>query len=134
MVDGAHNPASARELKQSVEHYFKGQASCKEGDGSFNHAILVIGASCDKDIAGVVSELYPIFDRVIVTHSRHPRAMATEIIVAEFRKHGVEARSVETVPEALSLALAMVGERDFICVTGSLFVVGEVIEQIGIDG
>ena len=131
MVDGAHNPASARELKQSVEHYFKGQACYKEGVRSFDRAILVIGASCDKDIDGIVSELYPLFDRVIVTRSRHPRAMATETIVAEFRKHGVEARSMETVPEALSLVLAMAGERDFICVTGSLFVVGEAIEQSG---
>ena len=130
VVDGAHNPASARELKQSIEHYFKGKAGYKKGVRSFDHAILVIGASCDKDIAGIISELYPIFDRVFVTRSRHPRAMATEIIVAEFRKHGVEARSVETVPEALSLALVMARERDFICVTGSLFVVGEAIDYI----
>ncbi len=131
VVDGAHNPASARELKQSVEYYFKGQAGCKEGGKPFDHAILVIGASCDKDIAGIVSGLYPIFDSVIVTRSRHTRALATEIIVAEFRKHGVEARSVEAVNGALSLALTMAGERDFICVTGSLFVVGEAIEHLG---
>ncbi len=131
VVDGAHNPASARGLKQSVEHYFKGQAGYKEGGKPFDHAILVIGTSFDKDIAGIVSELYPIFDRVIVTHSRHPRAMATEIIMAEFRKHGVEARSVGTVPEAVSLALTTAGERDLVCVTGSLFVVGEAIEKLG---
>ena len=120
VVDGAHNPASARSLGQSIEHYFK----------DFNQAILVIGTSSDKDIAGIVSELHPLFDRVIVTRSRHPRAVATAPIVTEFRKHRVKARVAETVPEALSLAQAQASDRDFICITGSLFVVGEAIEEL----
>ena len=124
VVDGAHNPASARGLGQSIEHYFK----------DFGQAILVIGTSFDKDIAGIVSELHPLFDKVIVTRSRHPRAMATALIAAEFRKHRVKARAAETVPEALSLALAQAGSRDLICITGSLFVAGEAIEQLSEGG
>jgi len=123
IVDGAHNPDSARRLKQSLEQYF-----------DFDRAILVIGVSSDKDIAGIVSELAPLFDKVIITRSRHPRAMALPPIVAEFRRHGVEAQAVETVSEALSLALALAGARDLICVTGSLFVVAEAIEQADIQG
>ncbi|MFB0559230.1 MAG: folylpolyglutamate synthase/dihydrofolate synthase family protein [Dehalococcoidales bacterium] len=123
IVDGAHNPDSARRLKQSLEQYF-----------DFDRAILVIGASSDKDIAGVVSELVPLFDKVIITRSHHPRAMALPLIAAEFRRHGVEARAVDTVSEALSLVLAQAGARDLICVTGSLFVVAEAIEQANIRG
>jgi len=118
IVDGAHNPDSARRLKQSLEQYL-----------DFDRAILVIGASSDKDIAGVISELVPLFDKVIITSSRHPRAIALPPIVAEFRRHGVEAQAVEAISEALSLALALAGARDLICVTGSLFVVAEAIEQ-----
>lgn len=120
VVDGAHNPASARGLRQSIEHYFK----------DFDQAILVIGASSDKDVAGIVSELYPLFNKVIVTRSRHPRAMATPPIAAEFRKHGVKVQVAQTIPEALSPALAQASDKDFICVTGSLFVVGEAIEYL----
>ena len=118
VVDGAHNIDSARGLKQSIEQYF-----------DFDRAILVIGASCDKDIAGIVSELFSLFDKVIVTRSRHPRAMALAPLVAEFAKHGVEAQVVEDVPSALSRALALAGGKDLLCVTGSLFVVAEAIEQ-----
>ncbi len=124
VVDGAHNPASARGLGQSIKHYFK----------NFNQSILVIGTSFDKDISGIVSELYPLFDRVIVTRSRHPRAMATAPIVTEFGKHGVKPQTAETVPEAVSLALARAGDKDFICITGSLFVVGEALEQLSEGG
>ena len=44
---------------------------------------------------------------------------------------------LESVPEALSLSLSRAGESDLICITGSLFVVGEAIEYLDrhkIDG
>jgi len=123
VVDGAHNPDSARKLKQSLEQYF-----------GFDRAILVIGVSCDKDVAGIVSELAPLFGKVIVTRSRHPRAMVPLPIAAEFTSHGAEVQVVEDIPTALTLALGMAGARDLVCVAGSLFVVGEAIEQANRHG
>ncbi len=120
VVDGAHNPDSARKLKQSLEQYF-----------NFDQAILIIGVSSDKDIAGIISELVPLFDKVIVTRSIHPRAMATAPIMAEFSRHGVEAAATEDISTALPLALTLAEEKDLICVTGSLFVVAGAIEQAG---
>jgi folylpolyglutamate synthase/dihydropteroate synthase len=55
--------------------------------------------------------------------------MAPAPIAAEFSRHGRETEVIETIPEALSLALALAGDRDLICATGSLFVVGEVIKE-----
>ena len=123
VVDGAHNPDSARKLRQSLEQYF-----------NFDHAILVIGTSSDKDIAGIISELFPLFDKVIVTCSRHPRATAPELLKAEFARHGVETQVAEGVATALSQALALAGDGDLICVAGSLFVVAEAIEWQGGEG
>jgi len=123
VVDGAHNPDAARRLREALEQYF-----------DFDRAILVIGASDDKDIAGVVSELAPISDKVIIARSHHPRPMAPAAIVAEFAKHGIEAQVTEDVPSALSEALALAGRRDLICVAGSLFVVAEAIEQVSSSG
>lgn len=119
VVDGAHNPDSAGKLRRSLEQYF-----------NFEQAILIIGTSFDKDVPGIVSELAPLFDRVIVTRSTHPRAMAVEPIVAEFSKHGVEAQATDDISDALSLALALAGKKDLVCVTGSLFVVAGAIEQV----
>ena len=118
VVDGAHNPDSAGKLRQSLEQYF-----------DFDQATLVIGTSFDKDVAGIVSSLVPLFSRVIVTHSAHPRAMATAPLVAEFSRYGVEVQTTEDVLSALRLALTLVGEQGLICVTGSLFVVAEAMEQ-----
>ncbi len=118
VVDGAHNPESARLLKQSLEEYF-----------DFERAILILGVSADKDIAGIVGELLPLFDQVIATHSIHPRALATAPILAEFSRHGLKVRETEDISTALPLALDMAGEKDMICVTGSLFVVAGAIER-----
>jgi len=118
VVDGAHNTDSANKLKQSLEQYF-----------DFDQAILIIGTSYDKDVAGIISALVPLFDKVIVTHSAHPRAMATAPLMAEFSRHGVEAQATDNVSGALRLALTMAGKKSLVCVTGSLFVVAEAIER-----
>ncbi len=118
VVDGTNNSYSADKLRQALKEYF-----------DFERAILIIGASSDKDIAGIVAELAPLFDKAIVTRSIHPRSMATAPIVAELRRHGLEAQETEDVSIALPLALSLAGEKDLICVTGSLFVVAGAIEQ-----
>ena len=118
VVDGAHNIDAARSLKKALRQYF-----------DFERGILVMGASDDKNIAGVVAELVPIFDRVIVTRSRHPRAMAPAPLAAEFTRHGLKALIAEDVPSALSQALAMAGEKELVCLAGSLFIVGEALEE-----
>jgi dihydrofolate synthase/folylpolyglutamate synthase len=119
VVDGAHNPDAARKLKQSLAEYF-----------SFRRAILIMGASEDKDVSGVVSELMPFFSEVIVTQSKHPRAMAVDQLQAVFKGYGVETQLAATVPEALSLALSRGEAQNLICVAGSLFVVAEAIEWV----
>jgi len=119
LVDGAHNPDAAQKLIESLEQYF-----------DFDKAILVIGVSDDKDIAGIASQLVPVFKKVIATRSRHPRAMESALLKAEFARHGVETEVMGDVPTALSRAVSLADDKDLICVAGSLFVVAEVIEQI----
>jgi len=105
-------------LRQALEQYFK-----------FDKAVLIIGMSSDKDLPGIVAELAPAFQKVIITRSIHPRAMATALIAAEFKKHGIEAQQIDDISVALPLALSLAGEKDMVCVTGSLFVAAGAIEQ-----
>ncbi|MFH1382868.1 MAG: folylpolyglutamate synthase/dihydrofolate synthase family protein [Chloroflexota bacterium] len=118
VVDGAHNPDSARRLRQALEQYFH-----------FDRAILIVGTSSDKDIPGIVAELAPLFHQAIITRSTHPRALATARLISEFTKRGIQAEAADDISIALRLALARAGKHDLICVTGSLFVVAGAIEQ-----
>ena len=129
LVDGAHNPDSARKLSQALEHYF-GLSALKDKPGPYSPTVLVIGVSGDKDTTGIVSALEPLFNEVIVTRSQHPRAMAPALVVAEFARYGVAAQVAPDVPAALKAAFDIAGNRGFIGITGSLFIVGEAIEQV----
>lgn len=119
VVDGAHNADSARRLREALKQYF-----------DFDGVILIIGTSEDKDIAGMVAELSPFPSTVIVTRSRHPRAVEISKLVAEFSKWGITPLVKEKVTSAVELALARAKPRELICATGSLFIVAEVIEHM----
>jgi dihydrofolate synthase/folylpolyglutamate synthase len=119
VVDGAHNADSAMKLREALKQYF-----------DFDDAILVVGTSQEKDIAGIVAELSLLPSMVIVTRSRHPRAVVTSELVAEFSKWGVKPQVAENVASAVDLALAEAKPGDLICATGSIFIVAEVIEYI----
>jgi dihydrofolate synthase/folylpolyglutamate synthase len=120
IVDGAHNPQAAVELKRALEDYLSERKSGRK--------VLVIGMSSDKDYSAVADLLAPLFDSVIATRSRHPRALAAGILAEEFSRRGCEAVTADSVGEAMGLAVEAAQNSGFICATGSLFVVGETLE------
>jgi dihydrofolate synthase/folylpolyglutamate synthase len=119
MVDGAHNADAARRLKDAIAQYFDRE-----------RLILVIGASSDKDVGGMLAELAPIASAVIATRSRHPRAMALNLLLDELKRQGVEGTTSESVADAVERALSLAGANDLVCVTGSLFVAAEAREHM----
>jgi dihydrofolate synthase/folylpolyglutamate synthase len=119
MVDAAHNADSARRLKEAIAEHF-----------DHDRLILVIGASSDKDVAGMIAELAPVSSAVIATRSRHPRALAVEPLLDALKNQAIEATASENVGDAVERALSIAGANDLICVTGSLFVAAEAREHM----
>jgi dihydrofolate synthase/folylpolyglutamate synthase len=121
IADGAHNPASAKELVASLDAYL-GQ------DHRPHPGVLVIAASSDKDVDGMAEVLAPVFDEFVVTRTRHPRAMDVKILGRAFEKLGRRVNYTSTTAEAIVLAEKLAAPDGMICVTGSLFAVGEALE------
>ncbi len=119
LADGAHNADSANRLRETIEKYLH-----------FDRLILILGASSDKDISGIVGELAPLSSLAIVTRSRHPRALEPALLLEELEKQVVKGEVAESVSSAVERALEMAGPRDLICATGSLFVAAEAREYI----
>jgi dihydrofolate synthase/folylpolyglutamate synthase len=113
VVDGAHNAASARALAVAVKKIFK-----------YNKLALVLGISSDKDIPGVLAELVPISDTVILTKAAIKERAAEPQEIKKYIK-GKKPVITESVEEALEKARYIAGKGDMILVTGSLFVVGQ---------
>lgn len=119
VLDGGHNPGAARSLTIALRQYFN--------PASY---ILVIGASSDKDISGVVKELASVFNKVITTRADNPRCASPQKLAEEFAGYGIKARVTDSIPAALEQAKQIASEEDLICVTGSLFVVGEALSHL----
>jgi dihydrofolate synthase/folylpolyglutamate synthase len=114
-LDGAHNPASARVLAGAVSDMKR----------AYRRLVLVLGILGDKDYRGIVSELVPLADHVIVTKPEYSRAMDVAVLSSEVRALHASVDTAETVSKAITAAQAIAAPDDLILVTGSLYVVGD---------
>ena len=114
-LDGAHNPASARMLAAAI-------GELKHG---YNKLVLVIGILGDKDVKGIIDEIVPLADSVIVTRPEYGRAMDVGALAAEVRTLHQAAETAGTMAIAIEKAKEKAGPDDLILFAGSLYVVGE---------
>jgi len=64
LIDAAHNPAGAATLAGSLEEAF-----------GFNSLIGLVAVLEDKDAEGILGELEPVLDEVVITRTSSPRSM-----------------------------------------------------------
>ncbi|MEE9613399.1 MAG: folylpolyglutamate synthase/dihydrofolate synthase family protein [Thermodesulfobacteriota bacterium] len=113
ILDSAHNPAAALALKETLE-----------GLG-FKRLILVLGVMADKDIAGITGTLSPLASTVVLTSPGIERAAGTGTLKQELRDYPGRVVTRKRVSGAVRAALAEAGRNGTVCVTGSVFTVGE---------
>lgn len=122
LIDGAHNGDSARRLIEAVRDELAPA-----------RLLLVLGTSRDKDIAAMAAALAPHAAAVVLTRSRHHRAMDIDRMAAEVQRHLRGPLLVAPgVGAALEAARGLAAPGDLICVTGSLFVAAEAREELGL--
>jgi dihydrofolate synthase / folylpolyglutamate synthase len=113
-LDGAHNPAGARELLKFWQDNFAGR-----------RIVLVYGAMRDKAVDEIAGVLFPHAHEVILTEPQQPRAISAALLsemTAHLTSHpAVIPNSVEAFDRAIEIAR----EGDAVFVTGSLYLIGE---------
>ena len=114
VLDGAHNPAGALVLKESLKKEFQ-----------YHHLILLIGMMKDKDIESVLHLLAPRANHLILTRPHIDRAAPPTSLKKALGQKGKRAEIIEDLKEAIDKGLAMTKEEDLLCITGSLYTVGE---------
>lgn len=113
ILDSAHNPEGALALKDALSGF------------RYGRLILVLGVMADKDIDGIMKALLPKAFTVILTRPDTPRAASASDLFDRVRARGVKAAVASSVKEALKKALETARPNDAVCVTGSIFTVGE---------
>jgi dihydrofolate synthase/folylpolyglutamate synthase len=116
VLDVAHNPAGAWALRSALSTYYEDR-----------HLTFIFGAMRDKAIGEIADIIFPLADCVIATHANNPRAASPQQI-AELGAHAqTEILQAKSVPEALERACTMAGSKGVIVITGSIYIVGEVL-------
>ncbi len=119
ILDAAHTPAAAAALVSTWREL-----------GISSPATVILGMSADKDPKAFLEALRPLIGHLIATRADSPRAAETEAIFAIASEMGIPSDMQPSVAGAVRTALKS-GDAP-ILVTGSLFVVGEGREAIGL--
>jgi len=129
-IDAAHNPDGARALAAALTSEF-----------DFRHLVGVISVLADKDVAGILAALEPVFDIVVVTDNGSPRALDPEELALRAEEVFGPDRVVRTttLADAIETATALVEDYDEgvggagIVITGSVVTAGVARTLFGKD-
>ncbi|MEP6693774.1 MAG: Mur ligase family protein [Chloroflexota bacterium] len=120
VLDGAHNDGSAVAL-----------AAALRAEAQRRRARLIVGMMRDKDARAVAGALAPVATAVYATRPPGARAAAPAEIARLYRR--VPARAFDDLAQALRAARADAAPDEMICVTGSLALVGQARELLGLS-
>ncbi len=121
VLDVAHNPAGAWALRSALSANFAGR-----------ELTFVFAAMRDKAVQEIADVLFPTAAQVVLTHVNNPRAAATSELLEAGARSGATLYAEETVHAALSRARAVSSPDGIVVVTGSIYLVGEVMSAMGI--
>ncbi len=101
LLDAAHNPHGARALAKTLTDEF-----------GFRRLIGVVSVLADKDAPGILTELEPVLDAVVVTQNGSPRALEVEALASLAEEVFGEDRvaTAPTMLDAIESAVAMADE------------------------
>jgi dihydrofolate synthase/folylpolyglutamate synthase len=133
IIDASHNPAGVSATVAAMQETF-----------TFSHLSGVFAASGDKDVMGMLAELEPLLDEVVVTRNSSDRSMDTsqvaELAVEVFGEDRVA--SADRLDDAIETAVALADEAEVkglpgsggVLITGSVITAGDARKLLGPNG
>ena len=116
ILDGAHNPAGMKQLVRNIKTIYK-----------YRKLIVVLGMLYDKEIKKMVLSISGIADIIVISKSQSHRAAAVETLEREVKKSGIPYYKFPDSISAFEHAKKIADKDDLICVSGSLYTIGEVL-------
>ncbi len=124
VLDGAHSPLSMEALCSTLRNNFR-----------YTQVVFIVSIMKDKDLAAIGKIISKIADSVIVTQvPDNPRVMTTETIHDTWSGLFQNIKIHKTPKEAITMGLSSASPTDLICVTGSLYLVGQALKYFNKRG
>lgn len=123
VLDGAHNPQGIRMLLETL----KSHPAIKEMNGK---RWLLFGTRADKDYEQMTKTLFPWFDRIGLAPLTGMRGLDPAALHPYAQTYDPDAQVHSSAIQAINGILQRLEADDMLCVSGSLFLVGEVRWQL----
>ena len=119
-VDGAHNPAAARKLRESIETYFPQKRK-----------IFINGVFADKDYEEIIRITAPLADQIFtIATPGSSRALPAQELARAIARVNPHVQACAGLEEAVERAYEAAGDQDVILAFGSLAFIGELSKDV----
>ena len=124
VLDGAHSPVSMEALCRTLREGFR-----------YARMIFVVSLMKDKNLTTIGDIVLKTADAVIATQvANNPRVIPTETIQNAWAGTGPKVVTCPEPEKAFAKALSDASPTDLICITGSLYLVGQALEWFSVLG
>jgi dihydrofolate synthase/folylpolyglutamate synthase len=120
LLDGAHNVAGVEALRATLEKEFAGK-----------QPVLIFGALADKNWPDICRILAPLAAKIFTVPVASDRTADTNELAKIFRD--TNPRAEVAASKNFSEAIVSCKDAPFVVVTGSLYLVGEALEVLGLS-
>lgn len=115
ILDGAHNEAGAKALRQAMESYYKGQET-----------LVVAGMLADKETEKIAEHFRAISNQFIATQPDNPRKLPAAELADLLKQDGGSCETAENADAAFAMAMDRKPCPDVVLFAGSLYLIGEI--------
>jgi dihydrofolate synthase/folylpolyglutamate synthase len=121
LLDGAHNVAGAKVLREAIEKNFS----------AGKNRALILGILQDKEWQHICEILAPLAEKIFCVPVSSERTANPNDLMEICRAANPSAKIF--AENSLTDALKKISNIDFVVVTGSLYLVGEALELLGLS-
>ena len=114
LLDIAHNPAAIKEMAKSVEELFE-----------YKKVIVILGIMKDKQTEDILKKLSTFAGHFILVRPNHWRSENPVRLKKIISKYNASCEIIENIQKAIKKAKQTALPDDMVCITGSIFTVGE---------
>lgn len=118
IIDVAHNYPAIDQLVSELEIFKR------------NKLLILFGVMRDKEYEKMIQKLSEVADFAVATQPKIGRALEAKMIYEIFKQNGVDSTYIQDSDKAFDFIMSKASEGDLVLITGSHYLVGEVIAHI----
>lgn len=95
--------------------------------------VFLVGMIEGRDIQGIIGEMLPMAKKFVTVAPHNPRAMAADLLAEEIQKMtSLPVVAAANLSSGVQMSLELAEKEDVVCALGSLHIVGDIRQMLGL--